>query len=127
MDGAGWAHLLTREAFEHGLREGAGRYVALCGRRIAAASLGRPAHQLLPALPGPGDLDMSTAEPPPAGRRNRVVLPATCSVHQAPRGRTTVAVSKLSDGRIEFEPHGSGGCVFAVEEDELIKALLRWV
>jgi hypothetical protein len=39
VDGAGWAHLLTTEAFEHGLRESAGRYEALCGRQIAAASL----------------------------------------------------------------------------------------
>jgi hypothetical protein len=70
---------------------------------------------------------MSTPEPPPsAGRRNRIVLPATCSVHQAPRGRTTVAVTKLADGRIEFDPHLSGTGAFAVEEDELIKILLRW-
>ncbi|MBV9730812.1 MAG: hypothetical protein JO309_15680 [Pseudonocardiales bacterium] len=39
VDGAGWAHLLTTEAFEAGLREGAGRYEALCGRRIISASL----------------------------------------------------------------------------------------
>jgi hypothetical protein len=39
VDGAGWAHLLTREAFERGLREGTGRYEALCGRRIASGSL----------------------------------------------------------------------------------------
>ncbi|MBV9161681.1 MAG: hypothetical protein JO281_09065 [Pseudonocardiales bacterium] len=39
VDGAGWAHLLTREAFERGVREGTGRYEALCGRRIASASL----------------------------------------------------------------------------------------
>jgi len=39
VDGAGWAHLLTREAFEQGLSEGMGRYGALCGRRIASASL----------------------------------------------------------------------------------------
>jgi hypothetical protein len=39
VDGAGWAHLLTREAFEQGLSEGRGRYGALCGRRIASASL----------------------------------------------------------------------------------------
>ncbi|MBV9161682.1 MAG: hypothetical protein JO281_09070 [Pseudonocardiales bacterium] len=69
---------------------------------------------------------MSTAEPPPAGRRNRIVLPATCSVHQAPKGLTTVAVTKLANGRIEFDPHLSGACVFAVDEDELIKILLRW-
>jgi hypothetical protein len=68
---------------------------------------------------------MSPPEPPSDGRRNRIVLPATFWVHQAPRGRTTVAVSRLADGRIEFDPHGSGACVFAVEEDELIKTLLR--
>lgn len=39
VEGAGWAHLLTREAFEQGLSEGAGRCGALCGRRIASASL----------------------------------------------------------------------------------------
>jgi hypothetical protein len=39
VDGAGWAHLVSAEAFEAGLREGTGRYEALCGRRIIAASL----------------------------------------------------------------------------------------
>jgi hypothetical protein len=39
VDGAGWAHLLTTEAFQAGLREGTGRYEALCGRRIISASL----------------------------------------------------------------------------------------
>lgn len=63
---------------------------------------------------------MSPPEPP-AGRRNRIVLPA-----KAARGLTTVAVTKLADGQVEFDPHGSGACVFTVEEDELIKILLRW-
>jgi hypothetical protein len=39
VDGAGWAHLVSAEAFQRGLREGTGRYEALCGRRIASASL----------------------------------------------------------------------------------------
>jgi hypothetical protein len=39
VDGAGWAHLVSAEAFQRGLREGTGRYEALCGRRIISASL----------------------------------------------------------------------------------------
>lgn len=40
VDGAdGWAHLLTPEAIEQGLREGTGCYRVLCGRQITAASL----------------------------------------------------------------------------------------
>jgi hypothetical protein len=38
-----------------------------------------------------------------------------------------VVVTKLADGRIEFALHGGGAWVFAVEEDELIKVLVRWV
>ena len=55
VEGAGEAYLVTSEAFEQGLREAAGRYVALCGRRIIAASLAtRPQRycrpcQVLPA------------------------------------------------------------------------------
>lgn len=39
VDSAGWAHLVTSEAFEVGLREGVGGYEVLCGRRIASASM----------------------------------------------------------------------------------------
>jgi hypothetical protein len=64
---------------------------------------------------------MSTPEPPCAQRRNRIVLPA-----KGPRGFTTGAVTKLPDGRIEFDPTASGAGTFTMEEDELIKALLSW-
>jgi hypothetical protein len=42
VDGAGWAHCVTREAFEQGLREGTGYFEVLCGRRIAVASMAAP-------------------------------------------------------------------------------------
>jgi hypothetical protein len=63
-------------------------------------------------------------------RRNRIVLPATCGVHQGPRGFTNLAVRKLADGRIEFDPHVTGACPVTVEADtarELVAALLRWL
>lgn len=41
-DGAGWAHWVTSEAFEQGLREGTGHFVVVCGRRIAVASMVAP-------------------------------------------------------------------------------------
>ncbi|MGH3865155.1 MAG: hypothetical protein ACRDQ4_03285 [Pseudonocardiaceae bacterium] len=65
---------------------------------------------------------MSAAEPPPAEPPNRFALRAV-----TPKGRATVVVTKLADGRIEFALHGGGAWVFAVEEDELIKVLVRWV
>jgi hypothetical protein len=65
---------------------------------------------------------MSPVEQPPAERRDRVVLPA-----RTPRGVIKVTVTKLPNDRIEFAPHLNGACVFAVEEDELIKILMRWI
>jgi hypothetical protein len=39
VDRTGSAHLLLREAFEQGLRDGTGRYLTVCGRRIESGSL----------------------------------------------------------------------------------------
>jgi hypothetical protein len=65
---------------------------------------------------------MSPVEPPPAGRLHRIVLPAT-----TPSGVITVGVAKLPDDRIEFDPRLNRTRVFAIEEYELIKVLVRWV
>ncbi len=65
---------------------------------------------------------MSPVEPPSAERRDRVVLLA-----KTPRGVIKVAVTKLPNDRIEFDPHLNEACVFAVKEDELIKILVRWI
>ncbi|MGB6162760.1 MAG: hypothetical protein WCF33_14330 [Pseudonocardiaceae bacterium] len=71
---------------------------------------------------------MTAPTPLPA---QRIVLRATCSAH-TPSGATKPAVikmgmAKLPNGRIEFTPHLTGACVFTVDEDELIKVLVRWV
>ena len=45
----GWAHLVTEEAYEQGLRERTGHYTVLCGLQIAAASMAAPPdHRCLP-------------------------------------------------------------------------------
>ncbi|MBV9013719.1 MAG: hypothetical protein JO272_17055 [Pseudonocardiales bacterium] len=45
----GWAHLVTEQAYEQGLREHTGRYTVLCGLRIPAASMvAPPDHRCLP-------------------------------------------------------------------------------
>lgn len=51
VDGQGWAYLLTRQAFEQGLREGSGHYSVLYRRRIALTSmLTSPTHDCQPCL-----------------------------------------------------------------------------
>jgi hypothetical protein len=67
---------------------------------------------------------MSTPEESSAQRQNRVALRGICSVHQG--GFISVVVTRLPDGRLEFDPHASGDCTFTIEEHELIKAILRW-
>jgi hypothetical protein len=42
VDGSGWAHLVTREAYEQGLRDHTGHYQVLCGLQILAASMAAP-------------------------------------------------------------------------------------
>jgi hypothetical protein len=42
VDGDGWAHLVTSDEFEASLRERTGRYVVVCGRCIAVASMVTP-------------------------------------------------------------------------------------
>jgi hypothetical protein len=45
----GWAHLVTEQAYEQGLREHTGRYTVLCGVQIPAASMvAPPGHRCLP-------------------------------------------------------------------------------
>jgi hypothetical protein len=66
----------------------------------------------------------------PEERQNRIVLPATCGVHQGPRGFSNLAVRKLPDGRIEFDPHVTGACTVTVEAEaaqKLLETLQRWL
>jgi len=63
--------------------------------------------------------------PEPSSARNGIVLPATWSARHGGGGVSVVA-TKLPEGRIEFAPRASDARAFTVEEDELIKALLRW-
>ncbi|MBV9160508.1 MAG: hypothetical protein JO281_02875 [Pseudonocardiales bacterium] len=73
---------------------------------------------------------MSTTPEWSAARQNRIVLNATCGVHQGPRGFANLVVRKLPDGRIEFDPHVTGACVVTVEIDgarKLVEALVRWL
>lgn len=84
---------------------------------------GRATATLLSALPGNGGLDMSAPEPPPARSPNRIALAGVWREG----GHVSVVVTKLANGQIEFTPQLSGARAFAVDEDDLIRALLRWV
>jgi hypothetical protein len=87
---------------------------------------GRGAGLLLLILRRVGTPVMSTPEESSAQRQNQVALRGICSVHQGPKGFISVVVTKLADGRLEFDPHASEACTFTIEEHELIKAILRW-
>lgn len=66
-------------------------------------------------------------EPPPA--RGRVVIHASCSVHQGARGFTNLVIRKVN-GEIELDPHVDGSCKLALAEDQactLRDALIEWL
>lgn len=73
---------------------------------------------------------MNVPTPPPA---QRATLCATCSTRATPGGEATtrvirMTVAKLPNGRIKFTPHLTGvPFVFALDEDDLLKCLVRWV
>jgi hypothetical protein len=73
---------------------------------------------------------MSAPQPWSERRENRVVVHASCDTHGGPRGFTNLLVTKLPDGRIQFDPHATGCCTVTVEEDAartLAEAVLRWL
>jgi hypothetical protein len=73
---------------------------------------------------------MSVPEPWSERRKNRVTVPASCDTCGGPRGFTNLLVTKLSDGRIQFDPHVTGVCTVTVAEDSarmVMEALARWL
>jgi hypothetical protein len=47
-----------------------------------------------------------------------------------PRGFTNLLVTKLPDGRIQFDPHATRVCTVTIEEDTartVMNALARWL
>jgi hypothetical protein len=65
----------------------------------------------------------------PTSDRRRVVIYASCSVHQVAVGFTNLVVSKRN-GEIELDPHVDGGCLLTLSEDEacaLRDALTEWL
>jgi hypothetical protein len=65
----------------------------------------------------------------PKRDRRRVVIHASCSVHQGAVGFTNLLVSKR-DGEIELDPHVDGSCLLTLAEDEacaLRDALTEWL
>jgi hypothetical protein len=59
----------------------------------------------------------NTDRPEPPAARGRVVIHASCSVHQGARGFTNLVIRKLN-GEIELDPHVDGSCKLALVEDE---------
>jgi hypothetical protein len=65
----------------------------------------------------------------PTSDRCRVVIHASCSVHQVAMGFTNLVVSKRN-GEIELNPHVDGSCLLTLSEDEacsLRDALTEWL
>lgn len=67
---------------------------------------------------------MSTPEPLAAPGESWVVLPIVVWGSSGGQ-KSTVKVTKLPNGQLRFDPRIPGACVFTVEEDELLRALVR--
>jgi hypothetical protein len=52
-------------------------------------------------------------------KRRRKAIPATCGLHRGPVGFANLLVS-MQDGWIVPDPHVTGACVIALEEDGAI-------
>ncbi len=62
-------------------------------------------------------------------RGRRRAIPATCQLHRGARGFTNLMVSKR-DGTIVLDPHVTGSCVIALDEDggiALRDTLTEWL
>jgi hypothetical protein len=62
-------------------------------------------------------------------KRRRKAIPATCGLHRGPVGFANLLVS-MQDGWIVLDPHVTGACVIALEEDEAITlrdTLTEWL
>jgi hypothetical protein len=73
---------------------------------------------------------MSASQPWSERRENRVTVHASCDTCGGPWGFTNLLVTKLPDGRIQFDPHATGCCTVTIEEDAartVMNALARWL
>ncbi|MBV9141648.1 MAG: hypothetical protein JO115_12150 [Pseudonocardiales bacterium] len=62
-------------------------------------------------------------------KRRRQAIPATCGLHRGPVGFANLLVS-MQDGWIVLDPHVTGACVIALEEDGAITlrdSLTEWL
>ncbi|MDQ4011963.1 MAG: hypothetical protein M3228_15015 [Actinomycetota bacterium] len=74
-----------------------------------------------------GTNDIPPAQP--TSDRRRVVIHASCSLHQGSVGFTNLVVSQR-DGEIELNPHVDGSCLLTLSEHEacvLRDALIQWL
>lgn len=72
---------------------------------------------------------MTAAEQQPTSDRRRVVLAASCSVHQGALGFVNVVVGQRG-GLIELDCHLDGSCLLTLEEDaatQLRDVLTEWL
>jgi hypothetical protein len=62
-------------------------------------------------------------------KRRRKAIPATCGLHRGPIGFANLLVS-MQDGTIIFDPHVTGACVIALDEESamtLRDTLTEWL
>jgi hypothetical protein len=72
---------------------------------------------------------VTAAEQQPTSDRRRVVLHASCSVHQCALGFANVVVRQRG-GLIELDCHLDGSCVLTLDEDaatQLRDVLIEWL
>jgi hypothetical protein len=72
---------------------------------------------------------VTAAEQQPNSDRRRVVLHASCSVHQGALGFANVVVRQRG-GLIELDCHLDGSCVLTLDEDaatQLRDVLIEWL
>jgi hypothetical protein len=62
-------------------------------------------------------------------KKCRKAIPATCALHRGPIGFANLLVS-MQDGSIVFDPHVTGACVIAINEEgatTLRDVLTEWL
>jgi hypothetical protein len=62
-------------------------------------------------------------------KKRRKAIPATCAIHRGPIGFANLLVS-MQDGSIVFDPHVTGACVIAINEEGatiLCDVLTEWL
>lgn len=103
--------------------------------RTPATDSHQPARRLTPRnlhLLRPLEQPVSTPNtdrPEPPAARGRVLIHASCSVHQGARGFTNLVIRKLN-WEVELDPHVDGSCKLALAEDAactLRDALIEWL